>query len=446
MPGSVDGMGDQSQLSKLQSRFCIIDISGEIRILDRKQIKKVKKGANDSMINYYKKQDGELLMRRYLESLPISGKSKDAIANFWIDPSTLMYKRTAFTPEPTPASTLNYWSSYTAKPSNGDCRLIEDYLFDVICDRDVGSHTYLLKFLAHMVQKPEEKPGVLIALLGGQGTGKGVFFMLLRAIWARTTLQVSDVDEVVGKFNASLERHYVVCLDESLFVGDRRSLDRLKSMITEPVVRIEQKYQPARSIESKHRFFAASNHEHFVHTEKDDRRFFFLRVSHCRQEDHEYFDKLCIAIQNADTLGGLVDYLENLDLTDFDVRRRPKTTEHSKQKLQSLTKFDRYWYEVLYTGNFTCCDVGLDNWEDSTFVATSALLGHYKEFDKQAGRYKSIQEAHVSEALKKLCPSVRAKRKMESNRQRRGFNLPDIKTARKEFAEYLGCPVEWEDK
>ena len=439
-------MGDQNPLSDLQNRFCIIDLSGEIRILDRRQIKKVKKGTSNSEINYYKKQDGELLMRRRLESLPIPSKPKDVIADFWVDPSTLMYNRTAFTPEPTSATTLNYWSGYTVEPTDGDWKLIDDYLHDVICNGDTSSHTYLLKFLAHMVQKPEEKPGVLIALLSGQGTGKGVFFRLLRAIWARTTLQVSDVDEVVGKFNASLERHYVVCMDEAIFSGDRKSLDRLKSMITEPVVRIEQKYQPARSIESKHRFFAASNHEHFAHIEKDDRRFFFLRVSHCRQEDHEYFGKLCDAIHDTDILGGMVKFLEDLDLTGFDVRKRPKTNEHSKQKLKSLKGFGRYWFEVLYSGSLTCGGFGLEDWGDEIFIGTSALLRHYKEFDPQAGRYKAIQEAQVSEALKKLCPSVKPNRKMVNNRQNRGFDLPDIETARKEFTEYLGCPVEWDDK
>jgi hypothetical protein len=88
MLGSVGGMDDKDPLGKLQNQFCIIDLAGEIRILNRKQIKRVKKGSNNSVINYYKKQDGELLMRRYLESLPISSKPRNVIADFWVDPST----------------------------------------------------------------------------------------------------------------------------------------------------------------------------------------------------------------------------------------------------------------------------------------------------------------------------------------------------------------------
>jgi hypothetical protein len=438
-------LAPKGALAALQQRYCIIDLTGEIRILDRAQIESVQSGSNNSDISFYKKPDGELCMRRYLESLSIPSKPKDVIADFWIDPSTLMYDKVAFTPKPTPPTTLNYWNGYTVKGTDGDWKPIGDYLCEVICDGDAPSHTYLLKFLAHMVQRPAEKPGVMLTLLGGQGTGKGVFFKLLRAIWTRTTLQVSDIDEVVGRFNAALERHYIICMDEAIFSGDRRSLDRLKSMVTEPVARIEQKYQPSRSIESNHRFFAASNHEHFAHIEKDDRRFLFLRVSDAHQQDSNYFEALCGAINDKNTLGGMVRFLENLDLTGFDVHKRPKTTEHSKQKLKSLAGFERYWHEVLCTGSFSTDDLCLDEWVDPVFKPTGRLLRQYREYDRQSGRYAAVQEAQVSELIKKMCVSATANRKMVSSRQHRGFDLPSIDTARTEFAEYLGCAIEWEE-
>ncbi|MCX7253110.1 MAG: DUF5906 domain-containing protein, partial [Burkholderiales bacterium] len=64
----------------------------------------------------------------------------------------------------------------------------------------------------------------------------------------RTSLLVSDIQQVVGQFNGALERHYVVIMDEALFSGDRKSQDRMKPLITEKTCHIEQKYQPARTI------------------------------------------------------------------------------------------------------------------------------------------------------------------------------------------------------
>jgi hypothetical protein len=198
--------------------------------------------------SFYKKADATILMKRVLEKLPYPCKSEVVINEFWISPATVLYQGTAFTPNPLSSSVLNFWVDPREANVNGNTAFILNYLFEVICSSDPVNFEYLISYLAHMYQKPEEKPGVMLVLLGKQGTGKGMFFNLLRAIWARTTLLVTDVDQVVGRFNACLERNFAVCMDEALFAGDRRALDRLKSMITEPNINIEQKYQPARSI------------------------------------------------------------------------------------------------------------------------------------------------------------------------------------------------------
>ena len=84
-----------------------------------------------------------------------------------------------------------------------------------------------------------------------------------------------------------MERSYIINMEEVLFNGDRKSMDQLKSMITEPTIAIEQKYQPRRTIQFIHRFFAASNHDHFGNIELDDRRFVLLRVSDKRKGNHD---------------------------------------------------------------------------------------------------------------------------------------------------------------
>ena len=440
-------VGSIDPLELLQQRFCIIDTHGDIRILDRDQIDNACNGSYKGEISFYKKLDGELMMRRFLETLSISSKPKEVISNFWINRGTLLYDQTAFTPNITPLNTLNYWVGQTISPAtNDDYAIINDYLLEVICNGDSATHFYLLRFLAHMLQFPETKPGIVPVLIGGQGTGKGVFFQLLKAIWSRTTLLVSDVDEVVGKFNAALERHYVVCMDEALFSGDKKSLDRLKSLVTEPTIRIEQKYQPSRSIDSVHRFFAATNHDQFAHIEKDDRRFFFLRVSSSHQQDTDYFKRLCDSFNDGQTLEGFVSFLLCLDLADFNVRERPKTTEHDCQRIKSLNGFDRYWYEVLLNANFGAGDTFTqDHWEAGRFIATRSMVGHYKVYDHKAGKYEPIQAGNISQSVKRLCPTAKSTRKLHNNRPQRGFNLPSIQIARSDFESHFSIAIDWEE-
>ena len=136
-------------------------------------------------------------------------------------------------------------------------------------------------------------------------------------------------------------------------------------MITEPKITIEQKYQPRRTIQSLHRFFAASNHDHFGNIELDDRRFVFLRVSDKRQGDHDYFSGLYAAIDDPVQLSAFAYDLATLDIADFNFRAKPNTGELLEQKLQSLRGFARYWYEVLSTGYIDCARLNgaFDPWE-----------------------------------------------------------------------------------
>jgi len=296
-----------------------------------------------------------------------------------------------------------------------------------------------------MLQKPEEKPGIMVVLLGGQGTGKGTLFRLLRAIWRHSTLHVSDVAHVIGIFNAALERNCIVCMDEALFSGDKKAVDRLKSLVTEPTVTIEEKYQPRRTIDSYHRFFAASNHQHFAQVDQDDRRFLFLRVSDSRKADFSYWDDLHAAIEDPVIIAAMVYALSKVDLSFFNVRQRPKTGEHMAQKLRSLKDFDRYWYEVLQSGDFGSCVYGLPsrNWAGPCFISTKGLMQGWQDHEKRLRGYVTHQEHDIHDAMKRLCPSAKRTRKHSNGRQERGYNLPPLPAARLEFAQIMGGKVNW---
>lgn len=446
-----------SPLAALQQQFSIIDLSGEIRVVDNDQIQKIMCGSALGDPAFYRKADAEVKMKRTLEGLPHPCKPRQVLDDFWTSPATVMYTGTAFTPVKTSALTLNFWSGPSPVAKAGNWVLLRDFLLHVICAGNELTFDYLIRFMSHMVQKPEEKPGVIITLLGGQGTGKGVYFGLLQAIWPRTTLQVSDIDQVTGRFNACLERNYNICMDEALFSGDRKSMDRLKSIVTEPLLLIEQKYQPARTIASVHRLFASSNHSHFGNIEQDDRRFLFLKVSNTKQQDTTYFGGVVAAINNPKTIGALLYYLQRKDLSAFDVRKKPDTTEHLQQKLKSLQGFDRYWYEVLETGYFN--GTGKDDlisciqnpeWTGSVFMPTSTLVDCYREFHKTAQRHQTVQTAEVAASIQKLCPSAQTDRQIwkppgvSTSSQKRGLKLPDLATARSEFERVIGGKVLWE--
>ena len=440
-------------LEELQRRFAIIDLGGEIRVVDQYQIKQLLDGSFIGEPSFYRKTDAQVLMGRVLEQLPVNCKPKQVISDFWTSPRTKFYNATAFTPTQTPETTLNFWVGPIPPAAPGRWVELRDFLRDIICAGSEKNYDYLIRFLAHMIQKPHEKPGVIITLLGGQGTGKGFFFSLLRAIWTRTTLQVSDIEQVTGRFNACLERNLVIRMDEALFAGDRKSMDRLKSMITESVIQIEQKFQPARSIESVHRLFASSNHSHFGNIEMDDRRFVFLSVSNSKQQNTTYFGQIAAYIEDEKTVGALIYYLQRKDLTTFNVRAKPNTNEHLEQKLKSLQGVARYWFEFLVTGTLGEKN-GIfyeeNDWSEKVFLPSCEIKQRYIEFNRNAERHQTVQIADVTKTIRELCPSARVSRQVSKptdalkKRQLRGLLLPCLDDARLDFERVIGGKIDWD--
>lgn len=435
-------------LSHLQQTFCLIKLAGEIFVLETDQISQNSAVAGTSELQFYRLVPAKLLMSRFLERQPFTDNKHEVIAAFMVSPKTKVYDSLAFSPLPTPTATLNLWRDCTINPVAGDWSLIRQYLLDVVCAGDMGAYRYLILFLAHMMQRPEDKPGILIVMLGGQGIGKGGFFRLLSAIWQQSTLLVSDINHVLGQFNAQVERSYVLCMDEALFVGDKRATERFKSFVTEPSITIEQKYQPRRTIASYHRLFAASNHAHFAQVDPDDRRFVFLRVSESRKGDTAYWDQFHKAVANPAIVAAMVHDLKNYDISDFNPRMRPKTEAHNDQKVRSLSGFVRYWHEVLSTGTI---DVGCVlqpalAWEGTPFVSTHRLMSAWQAYEKQGGRrFSAPQSRDMHAALAQLCPSAKQSRKVDGGCQQRGYHLPPLPAARAEFADFLGGEVLWAD-
>ena len=321
-------------IALLSEKFAMITFENRISYLDRDNVREVKEGEDDPnevTLRPYERRAIIILMRRCLENSNIAIEDKDvgrAILAWEKSPGTLLYDGTAFSPIPTKPNRLNLWRGPSIKPVEGDWEPIQYFLRVVLSGSDDKKYQYLLRYLAHAIQRPEEKPEIMIVFYGGQGVGKGTFNTLLRRIWPYTTLGVQNAEEVVGRFSGCMERSYIVFFDEAWFTGSKRTINSLKSKITEPWMRIEEKMQPARTINSYHRFVAVANDEHVANTDRDDRRFFVCQISNVHKQDKPYFKKLKAAIRDERCISALVHHLTHLDISDFDVRDRPITSEH----------------------------------------------------------------------------------------------------------------------
>ena len=143
----------------------------------------------------------------------------------------------------------------------------------------------------------------------------------------------------------------------------------------------------------------------------------------------------------------MVHDLLKLDITSFKVRDRPKTSEHVEQKLRSLAGFDRYWHEVLQSGDFNPGSgfAPCKPWDAPVFVSTTTLQRGWKGHVIGQRQFASPQERDLHQALKRLCPTAKRGRKQIHSRQDRGYELPALPDARAEFTVFIGGKIEWND-
>lgn len=429
-------------LQELQKKFGLLNIGGVLCVIDLDQVRLLECPVGRPSVDFVSQRDAKILLARFLQTLPVASREAEVIRQFLISPLTRYYCGVSFDPLNRDRNRLNLWVGPVVAGAATGWSTLDGFLREVVCDANSETYEYLLDYLAHMIQKPEDKPGVMPVFLGGQGIGKGTFFRLLRRIWAHSILEVSDVEQVLGRFNAALERSYVVVMDEALFKGDRRLTERLKALVTEPYIRVEEKMQPSRETASYHRFFAASNSDHFLHISADDRRLVFFRVSDHHRNDFEYFRQVRAAIDGEMEIAGLVKHLQDRDITGYQVRKRPQTQEQGEQKLLSLGGIPRQWHQWLERGRLGCIA-----WPDdkTTFVGTATLASEMAESDPTIQKYEPLTDKRVRDAIRVCCPSALPMRKLVGTSQQRGLELPALKVARAEFERYLGSPVDWND-
>ena len=437
----------------LVDNFAIIDLEGQVRYLNLDNVEEVLKGKGNprtTKLKYYQKSDIKLQQQRLLESSELALEKRDfnEIPLAWgRSPKTKYYEGVDFHPTEINPTVLNLWRG-PIDPKKGSCDIIDELLWKVLSNQSQEKYHYLIHFLAHAVQKPEDKPEIMLVFYGSQGTGKGSFFKLIEKIWPYTTLFVQDVKEVVGTFTGGLERAFFVTMDEALFNKEAKSANALKTKISEGKMRIAEKYEPNRTISSFHRFIAATNNEHFAQIAKGDRRFFVCEVSDVYKQDTEFFGRFNEALADEASVAAFVHKLKDIDLSNFQVRNRPKTKEHALQIIESLNDFEKYVLDMLHSGQYYG-EVMPQDWNGSLQIATRKLTDHFIEINPSARRYGGISDRKVISDLKKMFPSVKSgyRWRENNNEQVRGIVLPSLEDARIQFADYLevdDAVIDWD--
>lgn len=367
-----------------------------------------------------------------------SGKSPKNIpaSKWWLaHPERREYKKVDFLPIPeTPNGVFNMWKGFAVQPKGGieNIPLFYELFEEVICSGNTDWALYLWGWLAHMVQFPEEKPGVAIVLRSdAQGVGKSRFAEYVGSLLGRHFRTVTHSRHIHGNFNSHLKDTLLIFGDEAVWGGDRSTESILKQMISEPTMLVEMKGKDVFEIKNYLRIMLATNSEWAAPVSLTDRRYFVLDVPNSRRNDHDFFRKLNFEQLNGGS-AALLQALMEVDLSDFEVRSIPETSARLEQKLLSMEPIEKWWLEILSNEDFIVGDKTL-NFDENNRVTKSDLLYSFNEHTKAyKPNHRNWEARRLCSQFKKLVPFAMDKRRGSGPRE---YEFPSLNECKMYFAE-----------
>jgi hypothetical protein len=338
----------------------------------------------------------------------------------------------------------NLFRGWQVEPVKGDWSLIEWHLFNVICSGDQAQLDYLLDWIAHIVQFPNEKPDVATVMRGGKGVGKSIFASKLAKALGPAGLVFSGNQLLTGRFSGHLRNKLLLVLEESFWAGNKQDEARLKHLISDEQTTFESKGVDAQPGRSLTRVIMITNNDWSAPVSADERRYFIPTISNAGKErdriEGNYFSRLAKSLDGGGLSAFLYDLLERPTSRNH-LRAVPVTAELRRQQELSMEGMDAWMFDSLKMGSFMGERVAVPITEMQTVIAGADLLESCKKY---LGPYFASRSAYIkisqyfSDTFGTLATPIDV-----TGLTGYSYRLEALSKLRQRFAEKLGYKPDW---
>ncbi len=344
--------------------------------------------------------DGKLIMRKiadfkvvynclfyYLVGVDKKGKKKiekKKFINAWLeDEFARSYDNVDFYPPPLacPDKVYNLYSGFAYEKEDwennydkGDYTLIMNHLRLLAGDDKTDECVeFILNYLADIIQYPGIMPRVSLVFQSDEGAGKNMFFdnFFNLVVGRKYYLPSENAEDFVGSW-CRLDNKICAVWNETEGADTFRKMAKIKALITDDHVRINQKNIQPYYLQSHLRLLFFSNRLTPVPITAGDRRF---QVFNCgKPVGGDYYSKLYAAMTDKNILNGFVDMLKKRDVRNIDFRR---------------TRVLTHYYQVLKSGNNALIDTYVkDLFYDKSLLANAEEI---ERLEKETGIKQNIK-------------------------------------------------------
>lgn len=208
-----------------------------------------------------------------------------------------------------------------------------NYLKEVLCNHNLLSYNYLLKWLSNMTKGNKNDCALVLKTLT-KGVGKSTLTtMLMDYVFGNDLCLETGSGPIKSNFNSILGGKLLVIFEEleTFSNCEWAAVDcRLKRQITSHKITLEKKGQDPIEATNINNYILLSNHD----VCDDDRRYFVLDVSTHRKGDIDYWDNIYNNCFNKNVGSAFYSYLREINTENFHPQDYPIT----KNKLKSISK------------------------------------------------------------------------------------------------------------
>lgn len=315
-----------------------------------------------------------------------------------------------------------------------------DFYKNAACESD-EQFDFLIKWLAHIIQKPGIRMKVAPVFKGHEGVGKGCLMNKMKEIIGdHNFLQPSSLEEL-EKFNEILNAKLLVFMDEMTWGGDKRSEGWLKKFITEDNITVEEKYGPKRVVDNICNVFFTSNNDHILPAGNTARRFVVYEINDdwltLQKNEKDKMYKTCPR--------AVARYLYRVDLSTFIPWDTNKdSTGLTYQKLLSLNPTQKWWFNLL-TNYRENGNTGEEYGNPILFGIEFPKKEIYLNYCQTVKSYQ-LSDVALWKKINEFCSSTTLPRKksfIDGKRINLPANVifPEIDEALKKWNTYMNCDM-----
>jgi hypothetical protein len=217
-------------------------------------------------------------------------------------------------------------------------------LIDLITNNKSNLKDYVLKWLAHLLQKPCDLPGVGLVLTGAKGIGKDTLgdFLQKYVVGDALSMNYTTNKQFFGTHDTGKLNKFLIKLEETSKKECLENASELKSIVTASSITVNPKGVKEITSDNFARYIFTTNKPNPIDLSDGERRFVLLNCSRDKKGDFDFWSEVREVLFCPSGGRTVAEYLLSLNISSFNPRKLPENDYQSSILISEETSEERF--------------------------------------------------------------------------------------------------------